>query len=168
MTRPHNDIPNPMRIRDADLGEAVYRPNPNQNQVNSNGFRPPEQQTIVYTIIGQEDERIDALGNPDTNGFPILLDSQFSNGNVNQAEDKSEAYAKVEILDGVPYYYILMGPQGAMFNPLGLLNTNTKKRTHGLNTWEFQRVKPKAFQLYLNFLRTRNQAYLTQAQRELI
>ena len=86
---------------------------------------------------------------------------------VTVAEDRDEAYAKIVDSDTGRAYFIKRGPGGHFFNPLGLFTEgNAGKRRLGENVWKYARVNRKVFDLYLHFLRTKNQAWLNNAERE--
>tara|TARA_Y100000310_G_scaffold303187_1_gene341286 strand:- start:67 stop:489 length:423 start_codon:yes stop_codon:yes gene_type:complete len=65
--------------------------------------------------------------------------------------------------------YVKFGLDGFMYNPWGLYSegTNNKMAKHsGKMAWAFRQVNDKSFSYYLDFLRTRNTAWLNNAERE--
>lgn len=67
-------------------------------------------------------------------------------------------------------YFIKIGTYGKVFNPIGMFsegNNNKFLAKIGRKEWEFKEVNPKIFDLYLNFLTTKNIAWLNNAEREL-
>ena len=116
--------------------------------------------TTIYTISGHQDEK-------DSDGFPIIWDLEDSSGNIWSAGDRKEAYAKKIVGEINTLYYIRVGNDGHFFNPLKLHSeTQHNKSKLGLKEQEFLRVAPKSFNMYLNFLKTKNQSWLVNAERE--
>lgn len=85
--------------------------------------------------------------------------------------NESKALAKTIIANDRKKYMIKVGAYGRIFNPLGL-HTEGKENKFlskiGKNEWNFKEVNLKIFEMYLNFLKSRNIAWLNNAQRELI
>lgn len=105
--------------------------------------------TVYYTILG-EDKNFDA------DGYPIT-------------EDESKAFAK-KVYRNQLFYYIKTGPNGRIYNPMGMFsegNHNKFLAKLGKPEWKFTKVNHKVFDMYLNFLKTKNIAWLNTAQREL-
>lgn len=105
---------------------------------------------ISYTIFGNHDF-IDDDQNPRTN-------------------DPSKSLAKHTLTNSKHKYYIKIGSHGKIYNPMGLYSEGTSNKflaKIGKNAWEFTEVNQKVFDMYLNFLRTKNQAWLNNAEREM-
>ena len=65
-------------------------------------------------------------------------------------------------------HYIKQDRYGNLFNPQGMYSErNQSQSTRFSKTWDFRVVTPKAFDLYLKFLETKNEAWLSNAEREL-
>ena len=67
-------------------------------------------------------------------------------------------------------FYIKIGTYGKVFNPIGLFSEGTNNKflaKIGRKEWEFKEVNQKVFDLYLNFLSTKNIAWLNNVEREL-
>jgi len=108
-----------------------------------------ESKTIFYTMIGKDDIF-------DGDGFPVT-------------QQESRAFAKKVYKDQF-MYYIKIGPNGRIYNPMGMFsegNHNKFLAKLGKPEWKFTKVNQKVFDLYLNFLKTKNIAWLNTAQREL-
>ena len=93
--------------------------------------------------------------------------------NITIALDKNECDDKMVTIageSGLRYkYYVKFGVSGSMFNPWGLVSEGTQSRyaKHaGKAAWEFKKANKKSFRFYLTFLRTRNSAWLNNAERE--
>jgi len=165
---PKKQKPNHMsnRIRTHELEKAIWRPNQDiepKGTDESDGI-------LVFTISGKEDGRIDEYGEANKEGFPALLDAEDEKGNPIHAEELEEAYAKSLRANGKISYFVKRSGDGRLFNPISLYSEfQHSKDTHArseLRKWA--QVDYKTFMHYLKFLSTRNTAWLTTAQRELI
>jgi hypothetical protein len=110
--------------------------------------------TLLYAFYGKHDWL-------DDDGFPRLANHSF---------DASQVHAKLVNAESRKKYYIRIGQYGKPFNPIGLYSEGTeyKHRNHtGKPAWELKTVSKKAFELYINFLKTKNIAWLRNAEREL-
>jgi len=107
--------------------------------------------TSYYTLIGDHDTL-------DKNDQPIA-----------NSESKKVLAKKVEY-ENRTKYYIKVGTYGKIYNPIGLYSeghANKFLSKIGKKAFEFQEVNPKAFDFYLSFLRTKNLAWLNNAEREM-
>jgi|TARA_R100000152_G_C6639631_1_gene84659 hypothetical protein len=110
--------------------------------------------TLLYTFYGKHEWL-------DDEGFPRLSNNSF---------DPSQVHAKILDTGSRKKYYIRTGKYGKPFNPIGLYSEGTeyKQRNHaGKPEWELKPVAEKAFGFYINFLKTKNIAWLRNAEREL-
>lgn len=106
-------------------------------------------QDMYYTLYGDH-EYIDEEGNPRTN------------------DDKNN---KILARNSNGKFYIKIGAHGRIFNPIGMYSEGRHQKflsKIGKNEFDFAKVNQKVFDLYLNFLRTKNTAWLSNAERELI
>ena len=107
----------------------------------------------VYTITSEEDF-------VDEEGFPCLDSDK---------KDSSEAFAK-EVLfstSGNVKYYLKRGKHGKLFNPMGLYSEGMSGRArNGIPVWNFKPASKEAFKYYINFLKTKNEYWLSHAERE--
>jgi hypothetical protein len=110
-------------------------------------------QYVYYTIMGSHSD-IDVDRNP-----------------IASNEQKSLAYKKYNIDNPEDIqYFIKIGTYGKIFNPIGLYTEGKQNKflsKVGKNEFVFKRVNNKVFGMYLNFLRTKNLAWLHNAEREL-
>lgn len=113
---------------------------------------PPTKVYEYYTILGDHDF-LDSDGKPRAN------------------EENNKVVAKTVTTDNKPSrYYIKVGTYGKIYNPIGLYSegNNTKFLSKiGRKQFEFKEVNNNIFNLYLNFLTTKNIAWLNNAEREL-
>jgi hypothetical protein len=111
----------------------------------------PVQDRHYFTVLGKHDF-FDESKNPRTND-----------------EKKAYAYYKNNE-EGDTQYYIKVGLYGKVFNPIGLYSEGRANKflsKVGKNEFTFTRVNQKVFDMYVNFLRTKNIAWLNNAEREL-
>lgn len=104
-----------------------------------------------YTIVGKHDKL-------DNENNPII------------AKDTGEAYAKKVILNGKTKFYIKTGAYGKVYNPIGLYSEGTAAKflaKTGKPAWQFKEVNGRIFDMYVSFLRTKNLAWLNNAEREM-
>jgi hypothetical protein len=105
--------------------------------------------------------------------FTILGDHEFldrDNKPRAKTESKSVVAKSIQIDSYPKKYYIKVGTHGKIFNPIGLFSEgqNTKFLSKiGRKQWEFKEVNQKVFDMYTNFLSTKNIAWLTNAEREM-
>lgn len=140
------------RITSRDINKAIFRP----QDKNDN----PELLTKVYTITGNENQL-------DDEGYPILLDEPYEEDGqeyIDPAELRDEAYAKYVRGQRVKYY-VKQDNAGHFYNPIGLYGKQ-KQRKGSQDVWRFRETSKQAFELYIKFLKTRNVAWLQQAERE--
>ncbi len=119
---------------------------PNVNKQSSN-----IRQSELFTLIGQHNF-LDADKNPRINS------------------ENNKVYAKKVLLDNNQKYYIKVGTHGKIYNPIGLFSEGTANKflsKIGKKAWEFKEVNSKVFDMYVNFLRTKNIAWLNNAEREM-
>lgn len=113
---------------------------------------PPNKTYEYYTILGDHD----------------YLDD---NGKPRSKEENAKVVAKTITTDDKPTrYYIKVGTYGKIYNPIGLFSegNNTKFLSKiGRKQFEFKEVNYKVFDLYVNFLTSKNIAWLNNAEREL-
>jgi hypothetical protein len=103
-----------------------------------------------YTVLGSHSS-LDNEGNP-----------------VCREKNKSLAYTK--IINDDKQYYLKVGNHGKVFNPIGLYSEGRQNKFMskiGKDEYSFTKVNSKVFDMYLNFLRTKNIAWLNNAEREL-
>lgn len=84
--------------------------------------------------------------------------------------DNGDVLAKRITINSKSKYYIKVGAYGKIYNPMGLYSEGTSNKflaKAGKNAWEFTEVNSKVFDMYINFLRTKNQAWLSNAEREM-
>lgn len=83
--------------------------------------------------------------------------------------DNDKVVAK-KLVNTKTRYFVKAGPYGKLFNPIGLYSEGHGNRfvaKSGKNLWSFKEVNNKVFDLYVSFLKTKNTAWLTNAEREM-
>ncbi|NDB60183.1 hypothetical protein EB001_17290 [bacterium] len=110
------------------------------------------ERTIVrYCLIGNQDKF-------DSEKYPIRL------------KDDHLVLAKKVTSEHSTKFYIKIGTYGKIFNPIGLYSEGKESKflsKIGRKEFEFKEVSPKVFDMYLSFLKTKNIAWLNNAEREL-
>jgi hypothetical protein len=121
------------------------------NTFSPNSPQLENKQYEFYTIVGQHD----------------FLDKE-ENPRVNN--DGNNVYAKKSMSSSKTRYWIKVGTYGKIFNPIGLYSEGTANKfvaKIGKKIWEFKEVNQKVFDMYVNFLRTKNIAWINNAEREM-
>ena len=109
-----------------------------------------EQEAFFYTIFGKHDWL-------DDEGFPRIN------------EETPDAYAKSISGNSETKFFVKRGRYGKLYNPIGLYSegtANKQLRHAGKPEWEFKKETEKVFNFYINFLKTKNSAWLNNAERE--
>jgi len=159
------------RIRSEDIF-ASMQPTKKQSVIHSNTryIGDADRTVIVFAFVGSEDYwDVTPLKEFGSQTFPMLDDIEYDNGNVQPAEDREEALAKIVYRTDWERerFYIKCGPDAKFFNPIGSDEGTHYKRNAGELVNRFKVVNKRAFTLYLQFLRTRNKAFLYEAEREM-
>jgi hypothetical protein len=103
--------------------------------------------------------------------YTLLGNHDFIDEDDLPRTNENKALAKTIIANNRKKYMIKVGAYGKIFNPLGLHSEGRENKflsKIGKNEWNFKEVNLKIFEMYLNFLKSRNIAWLNNAQRELI
>lgn len=113
------------------------------------------------------------LPSKDYEYFTILGDHDYvdDNNRPRANDENNKVVAKIITTEDKPSrFYIKVGTYGKIYNPIGLFSegNNTKFLSKiGRKEFEFKEVNQKVFDLYVNFLSTKNTAWLNNAEREL-
>ncbi len=148
-------------VRDS-LKDCIYSPQENKPVKTFREKVKLDREVVVFTLFGKHHDI-------DEHGYPILYDVEYEDEQIEYAEDSANAYAKVVYIRGKSKYYIKASSDGDMYNPIGLYEgggKDTKRVNLGRPEWEFEEVRKRPFEFYINFLKTKNQAYLINAERE--
>ena len=133
-----------------DSGEYIIDKNKDVNET--------KRKEIVYTITGQQDYLED-------DRYPcVQMDAET-------AKESSSAFAMQITIGKRTKYYAKRGRHGRLYNPLGMFSEGmaAKRLGHaGRLEWRFIEIGERAFAFYRDFLRTKNIAYLHNAERELL
>lgn len=89
---------------------------------------------------------------------------------ITNDEKKSMAYSRLSNESGDEQYFIKVGLYGKIFNPIGLFSEGKQNKflsKIGKHEYNYKKVNKKVFDMYINFLRTKNIAWLNNAEREL-
>ena len=117
----------------------------------------PVRVETIYTMIGSQDYLDDE--------YPCLhLDAA-------EAKESADAYAMQIKIGKRTKYYAKRGKHGRLFNPIGMYSEGMSRKSlghAGRLEWRFVEISKRPFEFYRDFLRTRNLAYLNNAERELL
>lgn len=120
--------------------------------------KTPKRTEVIYTVAGEEDYLED-------DQYPCLtIDSDT-------AKESANAHAMKITVGERTKYYAKRGKHGRLFNPVGMFSEGMggrRLRHAGTFEWKFIEVGERVFRFYRNFLRTKNIAYLHNAERELL
>ena len=112
----------------------------------------------IYTVFGKQDYL-------ENNKYPcVKMESK-------KAQESMDAYAMKITVGARTKYYAKRGKHGRLYNPIGMFSEGMarKRLGHaGRLEWKFIEIGEKAFRFYRDFLRTKNIAYLHNAERELL
>ena len=83
-------------------------------------------------------------------------------------ESDSTAYAKQIENEGKKLYYVKQNRYGSLYNPQGMYSERNQAKMNRYGAqWSFKEVTQKTFDQYLKFLETKNEAWLSNAEREM-
>jgi len=154
----HNINPESMRVRGKDLRNAIFPLNikklssSSKTEINQ---PKPRIYNIGFTIFGKHDRLTDIYGEEQENGYPVC-------------DNKENEYAMIKYVgDSPPRYFVRMDSRGELYNPNGIYEGGANKylKHTGKPQWELKETNSKIFNFYLNFLKTKNQAWLLNANR---
>jgi len=94
----------------------------------------------------------------------------YSKGMEEVDENSPVAYAKRVNNEGKIIYYVKQDKYGNLYNPNGLYSERTENRNtrHAAGQqWKFRETDKKTFDYYVKFLKTKNEAWLNNAERGL-
>lgn len=105
--------------------------------------------------------------------FTILGDHDFiDDQNRPRTNNESQStLAKEHITNNQIKYYIKIGTYNRIFNPMGMFSEGKNNKfipKIGRNEFNFKQVNKSIFDMYINFLSTKNLAWLNNAEREMI
>lgn len=102
--------------------------------------------------------------------YTLLGDHDYIDNEDNPRTEETKAMARSITTNDRTRYFIKIGRYGKIYNPIGLHSEGTHNKflsKIGKKEWEFKEVNPKVFDLYVHFLKSRNIAWLNNAQREM-
>lgn len=103
--------------------------------------------------------------------YTVLGKQNFLDENKNpRVEEQKNCLAYAKTTDEDKQFYIKVGLYGKIYNPIGLYSEGRANKflsKVGKAEYNFTRVNQKVFDMYVNFLRTKNIAWLNNAEREL-
>jgi uncharacterized protein YigE (DUF2233 family) len=105
--------------------------------------------------------------------YCFLGDHEFLDQDNNPRQSKETPKTLAKLVDTATYtkFYIKIGTYGKIYNPIGMYSEGKENQflaKIGKNEWNFKEVNKGIFDQYVNFLRTKNIAWLNNAERELL
>jgi len=123
-----------------------------------NASKKVKRTEVVYTITGKQEYL-------ENDQYPcIKLDAE-------KAQESPDAFAMKITIGQRTKYYAKHGKHGRLYNPVGMFSEGmaSKRLGHaGKLEWKFTEISERVFNFYKDFLRTKNIAYLNNAERELL
>jgi hypothetical protein len=110
----------------------------------------------------------------DTNYYCMTGSENYTDGDGfprSEKDGKNVLAKRVSKTDSQPQYFIKISNSNKLFNPLG---SGLDEKSYSIvdnvcrPSDKFRSVNEKVFNLYLNFLSTKNISWLTRAEREII
>jgi hypothetical protein len=149
-----------IRVRGEDLQNCIFPLNINKAKNSTKTYvnEPmPQSYTLSFTIFGQHDKLVDIYGQEQENGYPLT--------------NKDERICSVIKYTGTnnPRYFVKVNDRGELFDPIGMYSEgglNKDLKHAGKKEWRLKEVNNKIFSFYLNYLKTKNKAWLNNAIRE--
>lgn len=138
------------RLRSEELKAAIFNP---QGTVNGDPLKDEleEEYSVFYTLNGTKNAK------------------KSKDGNFLMEEDSELVYAKKTVYGRRSKYFVKINRYGHCYNPLGMYEKDkaTKNPKIGGRDFQFREVSDKVFEFYLEFLRTKNNGHLLNAQRSM-
>ena len=144
-----------MRIKDEDMQRAMFVPDQDILKDKDDVKRI----TICFTTMDNEDCLVNQYGEITNDGYPAL-------SHVNN--DKT--YAQMTIHKGRRRFYVKQNKYGRFMNPVSgtddeLRNKRSQLKYTGHDDYPMREVSNEIFMSYIQFLKTKNVAFLHQAER---
>ena len=130
-----------------------------QFKINPDQPDEPTMQIEAYTYTGEKDFT-------DTEDYPRVSTEGLT---LFAVLGLTKAYALRTVRGTKTVYYVKRGRYGRLYNPIGLYSegrASAQMRHAGRPEWQFTKCSEKVFTNYINFLRSRNPAWLNNAERE--
>jgi hypothetical protein len=125
----------------------------------------------LFTLDSQKETQ--NLSSQDIEYYTMLGDHDFIDDNQRPRakKEKSGVVAKQITKNTNKKLYIKIGTYGKIFNPMGMFSEGKNEKflaKIGRKEFEFKEVNQKVFDMYLNFLSSKNLAWLNNAEREMV
>ena len=148
-----------MRVRGEDLQNCIFPLNIKKVKDTKTTYvnePKPQSYSINFTIFGQHDKTVDIYGEEQENGYPQTLKEE-------------RICAIVKYTGNNPArYFVKVNDRGELFDPIGMYSEgqlNKDLKHAGKKEWRLKEVNNKIFSFYLNYLKTKNKAWLNNAIR---
>lgn len=134
-----------IRVRASDLDGAIHSTTGKEGVFEKKRKMIPAEE-CYYTLFGNHD---------------FIDDEGYPRGDY----DNRKILAKTVCENGKTEHYIMIGEDGHLANPMKALMTVSPKARLGIKE-DYVKCSESMFNNYIQFLKTKNQAWYTQARRE--
>lgn len=128
-------------------------------RINSDKEDPSDILISAYTFNGEHDFK-------DEDGYPMI---ELEDEDLEDLFSSTDIYALKIVKGRRTTFYVKRGRHGHLYNPIGMYTEGTKNkqmRHAGRPEWRFEVANAKIFKYYIQFLKTKNPAWLRNAERE--
>lgn len=124
-------------------------------------------------IFTQDKTNTDKQESSTTEYYSLLGEHDFidTNNKPRTNKENKSTLAKCVIEDSNKRFYIKTGTYGKIYNPMGMFSEGKSEKflsKIGRKEYNFKQVNQQIFDMYLNFLSTKNIAWLNNAEREMV
>ena len=134
-------------MHNTDFQNCIHKTKKQDNEQNTENM---EEEMKLYTVLGEQ-EFIDKHKLPRTHS-------------------EAKALAKEITANGETKYFAKVNSYGKLYNPIGMFSEGKSNKflsRIGRNEYNFKRITSRTFELYTSFLKSRNIAWINQAEREM-
>lgn len=122
--------------------------------------RGSNQSAAIFRPLGKQDEVVQQ-----EDDYSVAYDK-----NLQEVDDDDDTAICKDILTNDKHVYsIKVNKRGSLLNPYDMYEEDRHNRvSEGRKNWEFRKVSKKSFDYYVEFLKTKNQSWLRNAEREIV
>jgi len=164
-----------MRFDQEELRKAMHPTHPAEDQNPMSN----DDEVLVFTAKGYEDEWVNIQGENDPEGFPLLYDREIAKKDKDNieyvaltfADDLDDGCAKIVRSTEALQYYIKCNTYNWCYDLTGVRKEvipNRMMRPEKRDVYGYREVSKVAFMMYLNFLKTNSQQWLEHAEKNLV
>ena len=130
-------------------------------------------ENCIFTPNAKNNSDPDRIENSDNQFFTILGNHDYidKDNRPRTNNETHQTFAKSITKNNSTKFFIKTGTYGRIYNPMGMFSEGKENKFNakiGKKEFEFKQVNQKIFDMYVNFLSTKNTAWLNNAEREFI